>query len=220
MIIFLILFLVLLLLAYLTNYFLVRSFLGYRWRIFVAPGVILHELSHAFACVITGAKISNISFFDKDGGSVKYRKSPIPWIPQIIISLAPLVVSIILFYFLGKMIHLESSIDLNSTFFNLKSIIHNINFSHWQNIIIVYLLLSVVVTMTPSWQDFVNMFVPLIVVAIVMFLIFHFSSLNIYSFGFVADRLLPIINLAIFILSGCFIISLIFYILTKLIFKR
>lgn len=174
--------------AYLTNYFLVRSFLGIRWRIFVAPGVIIHELSHAFACILTFTKVIKISFFDKEGGSVTHQKSPIPIIGPIIISAAPLAIGIVIFYFLGKAV----------------------NFSHWQNIIIVYLLLSIAVTMTPSVQDLINMLWPLIII-IAIFYLFHFQFLIFLT---------PVLTLVIYILLACLAISLILYLLTKLILRR
>lgn len=220
MINFLILFLLLLLLAFFTNYFLMRSFLGYKYRYFVAPGIILHELSHAFACFICGAKITKISFFNKDGGSVEHQKPIIPILGPIIISLAPLVVSIILFYFLAKGLKLESSLDLSTTFFNFKSLLKTIDFTRWQNLLIIYLLLSTAVTMTPSWQDLINMLSPLIFLLIIFYLLFHFTAINFSRFEFIFTALAPILNLAIFILLACLLISLIFYILTKLMLKR
>lgn len=220
MINFLILFLVLLILAYLTNYFLMRSFLGYKYRFFVAPGVILHELSHAFACLICGAKIIQISFFNKDGGLVKHEKPIIPVLGPILISLAPLVVSIILFYFLAKALKFESSIDLSATFFNLQSISKAIDLTSWRNLLIIYLLLSTAVTMTPSWQDLINMLAPLIFLLGIFYLLVRFTAINFSRFEFIFIKLAPILNLTIFILLGCLLISLLFYLLTKLMFKR
>lgn len=219
MINFLILFLVLLILAYLTNYFLVHSFLGYKYRYFVAPGVILHELSHAAACKLCGAKIVQISFFEKDGGFVKHQKPIIPVLGPILISLAPLVVSIILFYFLAKGFKLEDPISLSAMFFNFKSLLKTIDLTNWRNLLIIYLLLSTAVTMTPSWQDLVNMLAPLIFLLAIFYLLVHFSAINIGSFEFVLMKLVPILNLAIFILLGCLLISLLFYTLTKLMLR-
>lgn len=216
----LILFAVLLLLAYLTNYFLVRSFLGYKWRIFVAPGVILHELSHALACYLTFTKVVKINFFDKDGGSVKHARSPIPIFGPILISIAPLVVGIVIFYFFGKIINVsENTFDISAIFSNLKSIYKTIDFTNWLNILIGYFLLSVAVTMTPSWQDLVNMILPLIVLVGIFYLLYRFTAFNISSFDSLAINLLPILNLAVFILLCLLAVSLVFYLLTKIISK-
>lgn len=220
MINFLILFGIILLAAYLTNYFLSQSFFGYRWRIFVAPGVIFHELSHALACFITGAKIIKISFFDKDGGSVKHQKSPIPIIGPILISTAPLILGILAFYFLAKQIRLQSDLDFRTIYFNIREIFHTVNFTNWRNLIVIYLLLSIGVTITPSWQDLRNMLGSLVFVSAVFYLLIRYTSLDLSNFNFIFLKLSPVLNLVIFILACFLAISLIFYLLTKLIFKR
>jgi hypothetical protein len=56
-----------------------------------APGVIVHECSHILGCIITGAKIKKVVFFSKEGGSVTYTPSKIPYIADVVISTAPLV---------------------------------------------------------------------------------------------------------------------------------
>ena len=49
--------------------------LGMRaFRLFVAPGIIVHEYSHALACLLTGTKIHEIKLFKRDGGHVKHEK--------------------------------------------------------------------------------------------------------------------------------------------------
>src|SRR5271157_874302 len=55
-----------------------------------APGVIVHECSHIIGCVVTGAAITNVVFFSKEGGSVTYMRPKIPVIGNVIISSAPL----------------------------------------------------------------------------------------------------------------------------------
>lgn len=220
MINFLILFLILLFLAYLINYFLVRSLFGVKWRFFVAPGVIVHELSHAFACLVCGAKITKISFFDKDGGSVSHQKPIIPVLGPIFISTAPLVVGILIFYFLAKQIRLEGSLDLQAIYFNFKLLFQTIDFGNWQNLLIIYLLLSIAVTMTPSRQDLINILVPVIFLSVLFYLLVHFTSIDFMSLNLIFLKLSPILNIAIFILFGCLLVSLIFYGLTKFVFKR
>jgi len=215
-----ILFVALLVLAYLTNYFLMNSFLGFRWRLFVAPGVILHEISHAALCVLTFAKITKISFFDKDGGSVTHQKSPIPVLAPILISLAPLATGIIIFYFLGKVIQIEDTLSIPAMFQNLKIIYQTVDFSSWQNLIIIYLLLSIAVTMTPSWQDLINMALPLIIVAAILALTLRYTNwLVLNNYEMLILKLFPILNLVVFILLICLAISLVLYTITKLIFR-
>jgi hypothetical protein len=56
-----------------------------------APGVIVHECSHIFGCLITGSKVKNVVFFSEKGGSVTYTSSKIPYLGDVVISTAPLI---------------------------------------------------------------------------------------------------------------------------------
>ena len=57
-----------------------------------APGVILHECAHIAGCLLTGARIKNVVFFSRDGGSVTYTRPLLPYLGDVIISTAPLFV--------------------------------------------------------------------------------------------------------------------------------
>lgn len=219
MIYFLILLSILLSLAYLCNYFLSHSILGSKWRIFVVPGVIFHELCHALACKLTGAKIIKISFFDKEGGSVTHNKPIVPILGPILISTAPLILGILVFYFLASRIHLESNLDFPSLYANYKSLNHLITFS-WSNITIFYLLISIAVTMTPSRKDLLNMLLPLIILVGVFYLIFRYTAFDSSRFDFVLSKLSLVLNMAIFILIAFTIISFLLFLITKFVLKR
>ncbi len=68
------------------------SFVGnraFRWA--MAPGVVVHELSYAAGCLITGAKIFRLNLFAPEGGSVSHGKPKLPLIGETIIALMPLV---------------------------------------------------------------------------------------------------------------------------------
>ncbi|MEI7857896.1 MAG: metalloprotease family protein [Methanomicrobiales archaeon] len=54
------------------------------------PGVVVHECAHILGCLLTGAKIRNVVFFSKEGGSVTYSRPVIPVIGDVVISTAPL----------------------------------------------------------------------------------------------------------------------------------
>lgn len=217
---FFILLAILLLAAYFSNYFLCRSFLGSRWRLFVAPGVILHELSHALACVLTGAKVVKISFFDKDGGSVKHHPSFIPVIGPVIISLAPLAIGVLVFYFLAKKIQLSNDLDLSAMYFNFKTIIFAIDWKNWLNIIIIYLLLSVLVTMTPSWQDLRNMLIPVIIIIAIFYLLIHYTNFGFSHLNVIFLQLSPVLNMVIFLLLAFLVLSFIFYAFSKIVLRK
>jgi len=56
----------------------------------MAPGVVVHELSHLVACSLTGAKVRRVVLFGPSGGSVTHTKPRMPILGQPLISLAPI----------------------------------------------------------------------------------------------------------------------------------
>jgi hypothetical protein len=71
----------------------------------VAPGVILHELSHAAGCVLTGAKVHSITLWRSDGsGEVRHGPPRVRWLGGVVISLAPLVGGILALLLLGLLL--------------------------------------------------------------------------------------------------------------------
>ncbi len=57
----------------------------------IAPGVAVHELSHALACLLTGAKIHSMVLFRSDGsGEVRHGPPKIRYVGDMLIALAPL----------------------------------------------------------------------------------------------------------------------------------
>lgn len=176
--------LIILIIAFLIDFLLIRSVLGKAYRIFVAPGVILHELAHTLMCLLTGAKMSKISFFEKTGGSVEHTQSKIPIIGPILISLAPFAAGSVAIYFLSKTLGL-SQIDFQTLHFSqnnifnfIGSIFRSIHLTSAKDWIIVYLVLSIAVTMTPSWQDFKNIIGSLLLIGITIFFINYFHLIN------------------------------------------
>jgi hypothetical protein len=173
----LILFLVIIILSYIIDFYLSHSFFGPKYRYFLAPGVIIHELSHAFACLLTGAKVTQLSVFDKKGGHVNHTRSKIPLLGSVIISTAPLIVGIIIIYIMSRKLGL-SDFDFLEFGNEPKSILlANImlvkNISHFsvKNWLLLYLTISVAVTMVPSRKDFANAFIPLVILTLAFMII-------------------------------------------------
>lgn len=66
---------------------------SYRlFRFIVLPGVIIHELSHAVACMLTATPIVEMNFWTETGGHVVHHRPKWPVITQPIISLAPFLI--------------------------------------------------------------------------------------------------------------------------------
>jgi hypothetical protein len=64
----------LILLSFFVDYLLARIFSKGAHRFFVFLGVIVHEYSHAFGCLITRTKIKEIKLFEESGGHVTHEK--------------------------------------------------------------------------------------------------------------------------------------------------
>lgn len=177
---FLIWILLIIILSFVLDLILRNIFRGYSYRIFLAPGVILHELAHAFACLLVLAKVKEISFFDKKGGFVKHEKSRFPFIGPVVISSAPLVIGIISVFILSKLLvsptsmHLSFALNAQNIAKTFQAML-NINLFNLKNIIVFYFLLSISVTMTPSWQDTKNALVGfLFLLAIILGINYYF----------------------------------------------
>ncbi len=67
-------------------------------RLFLLPGVMIHELSHALACLVTMTPIEQISFWTETGGKVVHHKPKLHLVTQPIISIAPFIVGIFLLF--------------------------------------------------------------------------------------------------------------------------
>src|SRR5205807_788138 len=65
-------------LSYLANYWLSRLFPGKLYRYLVAPGVIVHEYSHAVGCLVTGTPVREVRVFDPSGGKVTHEAPRFP----------------------------------------------------------------------------------------------------------------------------------------------
>lgn len=140
--------------SYLINWLLVRSIIRRYYRFFVAPGVIVHELSHAVGCLITGSPIIEINFWHPNGGHVKHLQPSDPFrrlINDPIIALAPIWGT---FFTIGLL-----------TWLNVPELLKFVSFPSWQIIfdnldlqslnvwIYLYLVTSLLATMAPSRTD-------------------------------------------------------------------
>jgi len=215
-----------LVIAFFLDFFLSRSVFGKKYRIFVAPGVIVHEFSHVIACLINGAKIRKVSLFDKDGGMVEHEGGIIPFISPAIISMSPFFIGLLSIYFLSRKLGLASVNIFNFAGVGpegfagfMKSIVSGINIYDYQNWIIVYLVLSIAVTMVPSWQDLRNSFISLIVIAVAIFSIEHFGIFNFSQYILQSNQLIVLLSTVIFLLILSLALSIIVFALS-IFFKK
>lgn len=203
-------------LSFAINMLLLHS-VGPFYRLFVIPGVIVHELSHAFACFITGAKVTGISVFKKDGGEVRHGHSAIPVLGPIFISIAPFIVGAILIFLFSKLIGLKpiNLIDFNftleNTAFMVKTSFSSLNFSAVKTWIGLYLVLSIAVTMIPSLQDMKNMFLSLVFIFLVVFVIYRYTNFRPDLSFLLRPELFVVLTSVLFLLIIALILSMIVY---------
>jgi hypothetical protein len=151
-----------------------------------APGVIVHECSHIFGCLITGAKVKKVVFFSEKGGSVTYTSSKIPFLGDVVISTAPLICiplalagcTWVFSQYLGCVFPpLPMGIASTDALFGLcigivgmftRNLI--VQFNPWF-LIYLYLTLTLVLSLAPSMQDMKNAAIGIGVITLIGILI-------------------------------------------------
>ena len=141
-------------LSFLANRFLVALMPFNLYLVVLFPGVVVHELSHFILSIFTGTPVRGLQLFSATGGHVVHEKPRIPVIGQFIISFAPLVLGIALSAYIISLLPLDFSdnwrVSLGPIALKLPRIAEA---WQWEHGILAYLLLSIILTLTPSKQD-------------------------------------------------------------------
>lgn len=220
--IFLILIIIIVILSYIINMILLAS-IGGIYRLFIAPGVIVHEMSHALGCMITGAKINSINVFKKDGGEVRHAPSKIPVIGPIIISLAPFVIGSLVIYFLAKFVGIHTlqynnqEILLKDPLGNIWQMLKSIDFHQIRSWLSLYLIVTIAVTMTPSTQDFRNIVFSLIVLILILFVLIKYLGLHLSFEAMVRPEIIAILGSCVVILIAALLFSIVIAVVSGII---
>lgn len=211
---FLVLIAAIILLSFVINKILMVS-IGGIYRVFVAPGVIVHEMSHAMGCLLTGAKVSSVNVFKKDGGEVRHLPPRIPIIGQIIISLAPFIVGAIVIYLLAKAVGVKTTELGSQTQFarspvaSIWEMVKTIDFRSIRSWLSLYLITTVAVTMTPSTQDLRNIVASVLAIILMVFLVVRYLGVNIPVDALIRPEFLAILGTCVIILIGCLFFSIV-----------
>lgn len=182
---------------------------GIKYRFFIAPGIIIHELSHALACFLTGAKVQEINLFSSQGGYVRHGLPKIPIIGKIFISFAPILGGIgalwFIAWFLGLVLNGQGFVFVQA------------NWLSWQFWLFVYLTISIIICLVPSRQDFKNAFGGLLIVFI-LGIIFYYLNFLPYFLGIIFNQHLgQVLVSAVMLGFLALIFSLPFYLVRKII---
>lgn len=156
------------------------SVLGRIYWIVLAPGVIIHELSHVVACLVTFAKIRRVKLFSPTGGEVEHGPSRIPVVGQVVISMAPLagcaaVLALVAWLLKAPLAAAVAAppwtiapVSLDgcghfcrecwAMFRSLCLELWRADFTNWRTYVFIYAAVCLGVSMRPSKQDFRNAF--------------------------------------------------------------
>ncbi len=193
------------------NYFMQNSFIAPWYRIFIAPGVIIHELSHALAVKLTLNKIKKINFFTPEGGYVAHTQPRNP-LNQIIISFAPIIGISLSFLLITRLLTpniFQPLIDQKIPDLSL------LNFSSWTTWLYIYLSTSLASSIAPSKQDF-KVALPGIILSLIVLSLISISSLGHHLTLFLSNLGKPLFFLLYFMFFAL-LLSILIYFITILI---
>lgn len=141
----------------------------------IAPGVAVHELSHALACVLTGAKVHSMVLFRPDGsGEVRHGPPKIKYIGDMVIALAPLAGGTACLLLLGWLLRapvnfytvqtsgvqpdqMRFLLDLAALVWDdLGLFVRASSWTDWRTYVFLYFAMCFTLTMAPSRQDLKN----------------------------------------------------------------
>lgn len=200
---------------------------------FLLPGAIVHELSHALLCLITGTTIKELNLFTSNSTGIKYDKPKIPFLFDFFIAAAPMFGCAFFIFFISKM--LSNPIHLNNTFpqeihFTLKGLFDLIRhlldsvwitFNTFRNQFhitdmrhIFYLLALIIfaVSMSPHKQDIKHLVLGFGIISAILFFLekLGIHLLQYRWWNFCVKELWVITTLTISVLATLLFITLIF----------
>jgi len=89
-------------------------------RFFLFPGAVIHELSHAFICLITGTTIKELNIFKLENGSIQYDRPKVPFLFDFFIATSPIFgcafILILISIILGNPIRVDETLPNEMTF--------------------------------------------------------------------------------------------------------
>jgi hypothetical protein len=204
-------FVVIFLASYWINWLLARGILYRVYRLFVAPGVVVHELSHAVGCIITGSKITEINFWKADGGHVKHLVAHDPvrrLISDPIIALSPIFGTFLIIGFLTLELSPELLTYLKHNDYGALAV--EFPWTSWQAWLYFYLVTSLMATVAPSKTDMKYALASLVVLLIFLGLV-ALNDEGQVALEFLVELLTPYARLSLVLLGLGLAIALLLY---------
>lgn len=159
------------LLGYISNWLNWR-YLNYSIvRLLFYVGAFIHELSHLVFCRLTGATITESSIFSREP-HVIHSKPKLPFIGQLLISLAPIVGGLLFLflinkYYLVNYFTIPQFSDWQGFLIAPLTLLSRINLFDWQSWLMILLFLNVGAMIGPSFQDLKNIWPIMIILLFV-----------------------------------------------------
>lgn len=198
---------------------------GYRW--FITPGIIIHELSHAIACVLMRAKIMRIRFFAPEGGEVEHGQPRVPIIGKPIIGLAPLFGCSLSLWGLFVIFGYHNSfptIDFSGEFFQNVNLLFQSaldffrEYSHeWKFWLFLYIATGISASIAPSTVDIKNAIWGILFLIILGGLVIHYGIGERVLYTMINKYLGPVVSLGALMELFALIATLPVYFVKKLI---
>lgn len=164
---------------------------GRGWRLFVAPGVIAHELAHVLACVLVGAPVHEVNFWKASGGHVVHGPPRLHLIGPFLISLAPMILMTAGLFVLSPLIstglteiewtQVPPATLSEATVGYLAAVgigLTQFSWTNWSPYLLMYGMLNVAVTIAPSRIDLANAKWALLALFLIISLGHWFLSFN------------------------------------------
>ena len=89
-------------------------------RPFLLPGAVIHELSHALLCLVTGTTIKELNIFKLENSGIQYDRPKVPYLFDFFIAISPIFgcafVLILTSIILGNPIEVNESLPNEMTF--------------------------------------------------------------------------------------------------------
>ena len=187
-------------LSFLLGSFWSQILTGRKYRLFLAPGIIVHEISHALICFLTGAKIKEINFFSSKGGYVTHGPSQIPIFGQLAIGFAPFLGGISVLLISAWLFGFSFVPEIGSFGDFLRQAFYFISQSwpDWQLFLFIYLATSIVICLIPSWEDLKNSFSGVFILIILGLALYYFGWLPKFLEMIFNQYLWSVLSLGIF----------------------
>ncbi len=198
---------ILIALSFLLGFLWKNILTGKKYRLILFPGTIVHEVSHILGCLLTGSKIKKVEFFSSRGSYVAHTKPKIPLIGNFIVSFAPIAGGIAVLFFTFRFFGYDfpsATLSLESfseSFFALvkeTAIFFLDKYGTWQFWVSSYIILSVVVCLVPSKEDFKNSFSSATFVFFLLLLSVQFNFSNNPITIFLKENIVGALEVGIF----------------------